>query len=77
MNELEKGMEHALMRAHRYKHVAVARGLHQHAQMCAEQCERFGDPCMAHAKRLQARYWARRMQRTTLEIVAGGIGGNG
>lgn len=60
MNEFEEGVEHALMRAHRYKAPEVARGLHQNAQICAKQCQRIGNACMAHNKRLQAKYCARR-----------------
>lgn len=49
-----------LMQAHRYKKPEIARLEHSSAIFLQEHYARIGDVCMAHAKRLQAKYWARR-----------------
>ena len=46
--------------SHRFKYPESARYLHGVAQAESIRYERAGNVCMAHAKRLQARYWARR-----------------
>lgn len=53
-------LEQCRMLSHRFKYPESARYLHGVAQVAANQYERAGNVCMAHAKRLQARYWARR-----------------
>lgn len=54
-------LEQCSMLSHRFKYPESARYLHGVAQVEANRYERAGNVCMAHAKRLQARYWARRM----------------
>lgn len=50
-----------LMQAHRYKKPEIARLEHSSAIFLQEHYARIGNVCMAHAKRLQGKYWARRI----------------
>lgn len=56
-----EGDRKARMSAHRYKEPEVARSIHTSCLSSAEYHDERGNACMAHAKRLQAKYWARRM----------------
>lgn len=65
-----EGDRKARMRAHRYKEPEVARSIHAGCLSSAGYHAERGNVCMAHAKRLQAKYWARRMFSRKEDVFA-------
>ena len=54
-------MNRQIKAAHRFRNAEMARLNHALCIDDMQRAEKIGNVCMAHAKRLQAKYWARRM----------------